>query len=323
MSRFRPSVAEERWLAVDADPDRTGGWRNVSLIARSGLFVLGALAGGLFAALIELLGPHHGAWFFALLAVASAELLIASRRVFFGGFEEGLELVGAVWFVLELRGMASSNAFWLLGGALSLIGLRLLNPLFTSLGAAACIAALGMTAKPSPILAGVACYAIAVLALAAATLTYRRPSYDRMLGWLIVLAPAGASLTATDTRLILVLGCALGVAALVVGIARRLHAPLLGFLVCVLGVADELRKLSRWPLEARLIVGGGLALLAAVALDRYLRHGRRGITSRAVDSDEAVSMVLAAALPTQAGASNDKFRGGGGTFSGGGASGSY
>jgi len=320
MSRFRPSAAEERWLAVPGGVTRTGslrtgGWRTVGVLVRCGLFLLGAITAGLFSSLVELLHIARGAWAAALVLLAAAEFLLASRHLFFGGLEEALEAAAAVWLVSLPHAGESDTGLWLMGCALCVVGLRLLNPLFTTGGVAACVVA----AQPS---AGV-CYAIATLALAASNLPYQRPSYDRMLGWLIVVMPIGASLSSGNTTLILVLAITFGCAALCVGIVRRMHAPLLAFLVCVGCVANEWRKLSHLSVEARLVLGGCLALVVAMAIDRYLRSGRGGMTSRAIGSDDDASMISIAALPTPTAASGDKFEGGGGTFSGGGASGNY
>ncbi|MGB8692894.1 MAG: hypothetical protein WCD08_05235, partial [Steroidobacteraceae bacterium] len=60
----RPTPNQERWLSVAARlalprsaPEvavRTGGWKSVSLLARSALFVLGIIAAGLSLAIGEL-----------------------------------------------------------------------------------------------------------------------------------------------------------------------------------------------------------------------------------------------------------------------------
>ena len=334
MSRFRPSAAQERWLAVGADAARAGGWRDVSFLARCGLFVLGILTAALVVALVELTGARHARWEFAPLLLVAAESLIVSRRVFGSGFEEALEIGAVIWLVAVINPSETSSSLCWLGAALGISGLRLLNPLFTTLGVLAGIAAINASSGRVSMSAYV-CFAIAGVALAASVVTYRRPSYDRMLGWLMVVMPAAATACffayATNNlgiiRMeILIPAFVLGCAALIIGITRRMHAPLLTFIVCVLCIANELRKASHLPLESRVIIGGVLALLVAVALDRYLRNGRNGITSRAVGGTHDIGVGLVAALPTQSGtggAADDKFSGGGGNFSGGGASGTY
>jgi uncharacterized membrane protein YgcG len=119
-------------------------------------------------------------------------------------------------------------------------------------------------------------------------------------------------------------------AALAAGLRRRRHAPLLTFLVCVACVGYALRTLTGLALEARLIVWGSVALGITIALDRWLRTPRTGITSAPLSADsKALALVelagaanLSPAGPA-GGPAEPSFKGGGGTFGGGGASGNY
>lgn len=68
-------------------------------------------------------------------------------------------------------------------------------------------------------------------------------------------------------------------AALIAGITRRSHAPLLTCMASVGCLAYQLRDLTALPVKFKLIIWGSAALLLAMMLDRYLRTPRRGMTS--------------------------------------------
>jgi hypothetical protein len=128
-----------------------------------------------------------------------------------------------------------------------------------------------------------------------------------------------------------VLLLALGAALLVAGLRRRRHAPLLGFMGCVACLAVELRLATSLATETWLILYGLAALVAGVALDRYLRQPRSGLTSLALTHREGPLDLLQAAgaallaprtapepLPPEPAVSSGE-----GRFGGGGASGNY
>jgi hypothetical protein len=97
-------------------------------------------------------------------------------------------------------------------------------------------------------------------------------------------------------------------------------------MLCAGCLAYELRRISSLSVQERLLLGGGAVLLIAVALDRYLREPRRGITSRQLETDDSLDPLQLAgtlALAPHGPAGPDGFKGGGGTSSGGGASGNY
>jgi hypothetical protein len=188
--------------------------------------------------------------------------------------------------------------------------------------------------------------ALAALALALGAREYRRPSHDRMLDWLVATLPvaayaqhaargyyveplvtgAGTGRLATTAVLL-----TLGVALLLVGLRRRRHAPLLGFLGCVACLAAELRLATTLATETWLMLYGLAALVAGVTLDRYLRQPRNGLTSAALTHREGPLDLLqtaGAALLAQRTAPappppESTFTPGGGRFGGGGASGNY
>jgi hypothetical protein len=139
---------------------------------------------------------------------------------------------------------------------------------------------------------------------------------------------AGASASRLVTVALLL---ALGTAMLIIGLRRRRHAPLLGFMGCVACLAIELRGVTALATEAWLIICGLVALVAGVALDRYLREPRNGLTSAALSSREgpldllqtAGAAVLAQRTASELPQSDAVVTGGGGRFGGGGASGGY
>jgi uncharacterized membrane protein YgcG len=130
---------------------------------------------------------------------------------------------------------------------------------------------------------------------------------------------------------ILLLLTALGLTMLIAGLRRRRHAPLLGFLGCLVGAAIELRFATGIATEAWLIGWGLLALIAGIGLDRYLREPRNGFTSQRLSDREgqfdmlqaAGAAVLTHGSNTSAPQPETAMEGGGGRFGGGGASGSF
>ena len=154
-----------------------------------------------------------------------------------------------------------------------------------------------------------------------------------MLNWLMVIMPlCGFLWLAAQLAPAVRLGTGLAsgvfaLVALILGIRRRSHAPLLACMVSLGCVAYQLRDLTPLPLKLKLIVWGSAALLAAVGLDRYLRTPRRGITSHQVGEGAAALDLMqwlgAGALSPRAAPQSAPFKGGGGTFGGGGADGSY
>ena len=213
--------------------------------------------------------------------------LIAPRAGFAGGSVETLVLIAAV------------------GAA----GLRLLNPLVTTCAVIAFVYWVGSTATAraldQSIGGGVTTIVVgctlATLALVLGAREYRRPSHDRMLDWLVVTLPVAAYAQSTSWSVYGALGSTgssasrlvtpamllvLGAAMLIIGLRRRRHAPLLGFMGCVACLAIELRGATALATETWLIVCGLVALVAGVALDRYLREPRNGLTSAALSSRE-------------------------------------
>jgi hypothetical protein len=372
MSRWRPSPDEERWLAVanelgaavprNALAARAGGWRSAGTLARVALFVLGLVAAALQFGILGV-GSKTNLLVAGLVAALAAEWLAVEKRLHASGIEEGLCVAGflliGAWIttLIDARPLFGGGSV----GRLVLIvaaaaaGLRLLNPLVTTVAMIWFVRWSGSTgfahSLDQLIGGGVTALmlgcVLAALALALGARQYRRPSYDRMLDWLVATlpvaayeqhatwqayaatqSPGGASTGHLATTLLLV---ALGTALLVAGLRRRRHAPLLGFMGCVVGLAVELRLATTLSTETWLIVYGLAALVAGIAVDRYLRQPRNGLTSAPLDSREgpldllqtAGSALLAQRTTSDQPPPESSVTPGEGRFGGGGASGNY
>jgi hypothetical protein len=323
---------------------RIGGWTASSLMARCAFFVLGAVAGGLTVGVFNLLRIGDGFFPAGLAMLIAAEWLILQKRLFHTGVEEVLwagGLLAVVIAVLEPTGNSDVRSALSVALALAIAGFRLLNPLFITLAAVAASLAIDfagghrLTGGPdAAVRAGVFCYITGAIALFAGRIAFRRPSHDQMLNWLMVIMPLGGFLWlvsqhAVGIRVFTGLASAVfGAAALIIGLRRRTHAPLIACLVCLGCLAYQLRDITALSLKMKLIFWGSAALLLAIGLDRYLRIPRRGITSTQIGKGsnalELLQLAGAAALsPKPAQHADSQFKGGGGTFGGGGADGSY
>ena len=237
------------------------------------------------------------------------------QRLHASGIEEGLCVAGflliGAWITTLFEGgprfAGGSVDTLVLIAAVAAAGLRLLNPLVTTGAVLAFVDWAGSTSTARALdqavgggLAGLTLgVVLAALALALGAREYRRPSHDRMLDWLVATLPVAAYAQqaswclytcfgfrvapATGRVVTVAVLLALGAAMLAAGLRRRRHAPLLGFIACVACLAVELRR-SQLATEAWLIIYGLAAMVAGVALDRYLRTPRNGVTSAPLDS---------------------------------------
>jgi len=369
MSAFRPTAAEERWrVLAERYPSlrplargaaEAGPWKYATLLSRCLFFVLGLSAAGLGFGVIDLFGFPAAGVVTGLVLLGIAETLIRRRHLFASGIEESLWAAGAAMIAFELFkqfGPArDSTGLLLMASVLALAGWRLLNPLLTTVAAVLASGSLALARARGGLFehvagAGYACFALGFVALAAGAGRFQRPSHDRMLDWLVVTMPVIGYLWLTPDRhgpltlqalgdgallplLSLLLVTTFGLAALVTGLRRRTHAPLIAVLACVPLLAWELRALSGLALQWWLILWGGLGLLVAIGVERALRGSRGGITSRNVEEPNAaleLARLGSAALatpPTGAAAAGAApapgVEGQGGRFGGGGASGRF
>jgi hypothetical protein len=370
--RWRPTAVEERWIEVgarlgaalprDALGQRTGGWRGTGPLARMALFALGFVAALLVFGVLGF-SDRDALLAAGLIAALGAEWLTVRKRLHASGIEEGLGVAGflliGAWFAT--LGDAGSGLYG--GSARTLVlvlavgaaGWRRLNPFVTTVAVLAFVDWLGSTAVAHSLdsaigrgmTAFIAGLGIAALALVAGAHEFRRPSYDRMLDWLVATLPLAAYaqhaasgfdpfasvpvVTGTGRLATVALLLALGAALLATGIRRRRHAPFLGFMGCVACLAVELWTAGSLATETWLILCGLAALGAGALLDRLLRQPRHGLISAALAGREGPLDLLqtagAALVAQRAGAESGTVEpvtdGGGGRFGGGGASGRY
>ena len=355
-----PPPAAERWLLVGMrypalraaalTPARTGGWKSATLLSRVLFFLLGLGAAGATMVILAAVGNDQVTGVVAGTALLMAgEVLIRTRRTISSGFEEALWVAGGLSFAVLVPGSFDSIE-WTVAVALLLAGARLRNPLLVTLGAIAVSVALAMLGESGGILSdglreGLAaswCYLVAALALAAGGQSYARPSTDRILNWLVVVLPVagwgwlqgnGGLLRLDSVSMAalvpVLLPLLFGIVAGVIGTRRRTHAPLIALLACVGCVAIQLRELTGLELHWRLIFWGSVGLIAAIALERWLRTPRAGITSRNLDENLAAldlvqyAGVASATAGTAPPPGSPAYQGEGGRFGGGGASGQY
>lgn len=364
MSRWLPEVAEERWIALAgrypelaATPTArsgAGGWNTARPLSRVGFFLLGLFAGTQTQSLLSLLLGFDLGLAAGLITLLVAEVLIVRRRLFRSGLEEGLWLAGlssiCSAFLPRLIEHHEALALALPSLTLILAGLRLLNPLALVAGALLSSASVSATLghpwmAPGTGVASLYCLALALFALFLGGRSFRRPSFDRMLdylviampvaafGWALVASPGAFRLQALAgpwyphlLPVLVPLVCA--GACFIAGLRRRTHAPLLAVLLCKLCLVYELREITGLPLRWRLLLWGTLALLACLALDRWLRKPRNGITTAEVGDDAESPLfpdIARASLltPHHAPSSPAPYQGGGGQSGGGGASGQF
>ena len=351
MIELLPKPQQERWMAAGARlkvrnhpwiSQRTGGWSAPSFIARCAFFVLGVVAGGLTTAVLEILSRSAALLAAGVTLLVAAEWLILRKRLFHAGVEEALWTGGLLLLTVHFlpssgdRGMSVAVAL-----VLAVAAIRLLNPFLLTMAFAAASIAIELAGghrlwgeHDVATAASIFCYGAGAIALLLARIQFSRPSHDHMLSWLMVIMPlCGFLWLATQHAPAVRVGTGLAsgifaLVALIVGIRRRSHAPLLACMASLGCVAYQLRDLTTLPLKLKLILWGSAALLAALGLDRYLRTPRRGITSHQLGEGRAaldlVQWVGAGALSPKAAPQADApFKGGGGGFSGGGADGRY
>jgi len=326
-----PTVAEERLMAVGA-PTR---WKSFSMMPRIGFFILSTICAaalfGFFAVAIR--SGHVSAFIAGVAAIVVAEVLIGWYHFFAAGLEEALWFVGVMGLAGAFVPYSASWRVWLLvfGIASLVAAMRLLNPLCAVLGAVLVPFFLESFAAPF-------CALVALIALALQPMPRRRPSLDHTLGALAVVMPAAAYLFARDGNFerfdpMLAAGLLLyAILALVIGLRFRLHAPLLALFTTLGCFAYEVRELSGLSLEVRLIVWGAVLLGASIAIERFLRTPRNGITSRQLKDDKLGDLLQLAgtiaitphARPEPAAAGGPQVEtGAGSSFGGAGAGGDF
>jgi hypothetical protein len=362
MNLPRPTVGEERWLTLAARHPglreaierrgETGGWKQVTPLTRTLLFVLGVILASLVASIVMLVGLPWPGVVAGVAQVAAAEYLIRTRRMFACGIDEALWLSGAAGLTFQLLdtlGVTDDAWPWIITVAALAAGMRLLNPWMIAIAAISStlglFVAFGSDWEPAVALPVSLCsFVLAVGALLAGRRHYQRPAHDAMVGAALVAFAACTHAWGVVAReavrhdvplvsapwlvaLPLLLLAVLGAACLACGLRWRAHAPLWAGLLCVAALLAEFLRGLAWPWEWRIMAGGAVALVVAVVAERGLRRSRHGLTSRQVVADDGLLDLLqlggAASLTPASAARPEGYDGGGGRFGGGGASGKF
>jgi hypothetical protein len=331
-----PTVDEERWQAVAAiageseiTRERSGGWRSFGIFARIGFFILGFISASALGGLFALGGsPRVSAVMTGILCIVAAEILIATTRWYRAGLDEALHWTGVTMVCFGLAPWNHERVMFTIAGIATLIAaVRLLNPILSTIALILFAFALPDATRAS------FCAALAVIALALITRRIARPSIEHALAALVIVMSAAAYLFAKDIHFdaldwpIAVALLVYAIAALVIGMVFRLHAPLIALFTTLGAFAVEIRNLTGMLLEVRLIVWGTLLLAVAIALDRLLRTPRNGITSEKLRDDHFLALAeLAGAAALTPHAKPEPAHGlqtGGGSYGGGGATGDF
>ncbi|MHB9000105.1 MAG: hypothetical protein ACYC7A_17335 [Thermoanaerobaculia bacterium] len=351
---FWPTVDDERRVAL-ADDARSWGsdglttaeesararealatpYRSLSLIPRIAMFFVALLFSGALFAFFDIVRIPFEGLLTAAIAIVIAEVLIRKYRLFQAGVEEGL-WVAALWAaVFDLPGEGSEKVILLLAAATLFAAIRTLSSYLGVLAIALVVIYIAVDVSAEA--AGWTSLGIGAFAAAFFLRPLARPSLDLAVSVIAAIgAPAGYLFLlfrnhGMEGRLgrgelaVLVLFLAWFALA---GIRPRVHPSLFAALALLAALLYESFSDLQFSTETDLILGGTLALLGAIAVDRALRGTPGGVTSRPIRRREEQSLLesvaAAAAAPVAHTPGEDHGRhGGGGGFGGGGASGEY
>jgi hypothetical protein len=334
LSRAQPSPQEERWLvlamryselraAIEAD-GRCAGWKTSSWLSRCLFFLLGVAAAGTLSGALLIVPSGARLVVAGVALVTVAEYLIGKRRVVRSGIEEALFVCGCCALALQLGQWVDANTrtvALLLAVAFGCAGLRLLNPLLTSVAALLCSVAIALPDRALP--ACLFCAAVGLAVLAADSADFRRPAHARMIEGLILAMPLAASLwlLVDDARFAVFPPLVFGGLCFVLGMQRRSHALLFAGLVQVPCLGWALYAFVPVALHWQLIVWGAMTFSATLVVERVLREPRNGLGSRLRYLESAGAASLARG--TQPAPPPGMYSGQGGSFGGGGSSGTF
>jgi hypothetical protein len=322
-----PTAADERAAALrELHLPAEERWRHNSLIVSIVFFCLTLFGVGAFAGLARLLFVPTVAS--GVLVIAIAEVLIVKKKFFGTGVESALWISGVFFFIFALPHTGQPEAFLVVAAGFAIAGTRLLNPFFGTL-AAICVVVYPGAKNSSTDTMAIIALAVAIAAAVAQRVEWQRRSAERLLQMLAIVVPSAGAIAAelwTIHRAHLAIAYAGG--ALVIfslGIAFRARALLIAGALCAVVASYEASHLNDATLEAKLIAGGALMLVIAIALSRALRGRTRGFViapSILTGYDEAMQIAGAIHVtpPTPAPAAGGGYESGGGGFGGGGAS---
>jgi hypothetical protein len=327
-----PTAADERAAALrELHLPAEERWRHNSLIVSIVFFCLTLFGVGAFAGLMRLIMVPN--ILSGLAVIAIAEVLIAKKKFFGTGVESALWISGVFFFIFALPHTGQQEALLVVATGFALAGARLLHPFFGTL-AAICVVAYPGAKNSSTDTMAIIAVAIAIVAAVAQRVEWQRRSTERLFQLLAIVVPPAGAIAAefwTIHRAHLAIAYAVGALAIFsLGIAFRARALLIAGALCAVVASYEASHLNHATLEAKLIAGGALMLVIAIALSRALRGRTRGFViapSSLTGYDEAMQIAGAIHVtppaPAPAPAATGGYESGGGGFGGGGASAGY
>ena len=308
------------------EEERANAWKRFSLLAQCTFFFLTTLAIAAAFGFLNLISLPRGGMLL-IGSVALAEFLIRSHHFWRTGIESALWIGGLYAFIFSLPHSGKPEALLVLAAAAALAGWRVRNALFGTL--ALVLVVVYFAIREWWLVAMLFAIAVALIALFAATRSWKRPSTELLWQMLLLVMPVAGSIAAIDHRgSAYPIFAALAIVFAVVGIRWRLRVPLVACAIAIaIAVIDARIPLS---LEVQLIAGGIVALIVAATLTRMLRRRTTGFVLDVPQQSELEALLTAggqAILPVHVHAAEG---GGatpvnpqGGEFGGAGASGSY
>jgi hypothetical protein len=303
-------------------------WRSHGVFVQAVFFVLTVAGMGAVYGLVRLVGVPEPGFVAGAMFVTAAELLIRKARWFGTGVESALWIGGLLAMITELPNTGSKEALLVIAAAFGGAGFRVRNALFGTV-AAVLILVYFEDKWDLGLLASVLLAAGAALALLR---EWKRPSTEWLWIGLALVSPVAGWFMADAKWYVMTIALygGYGLFAVVTGLVRRHHAPLLSGLIGLALASVEIGKRVSAPLEARLALGGALLLVFAFIVHRAMRARATGLVvtpSKLLRSDEALSVAGALAAShasrQEAPAAQTARTQGDGGFGGAGASGDY
>lgn len=324
-----PSVADERALELRArgfDAPLAAAWRRNSLGLSIVFFVLTSIAVLATFGFFKLIDLPGAGWITAAISLALAEWLIRTRSFFGTGIEPALWLGGLFAFIFGLPGEGSTEVILLFAAASAIAGWRVRNPLLGGLSVALAIGYL--LAKNQNAAAVAAAIAVTLLAVAALSREWQRPSTEAL--WrVIAIVPTAVAMLGSLLRVEAWWAFVFFTLALVLvaaGLRLRAHTPLIAAAVnsaiglAVLAAHDLLPFAPEW----QLMMGGAILLAASAVIARAVRGRTTGIVTtpdsltRSDDDLELLATIAAQPRVDATPAASD-----GGRFGGAGSTGEF
>jgi hypothetical protein len=324
-----PAVADERALELRARglaAPLAVAWRRNSLGLSIVFFVLTAIAVLATFGFFELIDLPGAGFVTAAISLALAEWLIRTRHFFGTGIESALWLGGLFALIFGLPGEGRTEVILLFAAASAIAGWRVRNALFGGLAMALGIGYL--IAKNEHVLAVVAAIVVTLVAVAALSREWQRPSTEAQWRVLAIIPTAVAtlgSLLRFDSWWAIVF-FVLAAGLIAAGLRLRAHTPLIGAAVNgVIGIAIlAAHDLLPFAPEWQCMIGGVVLLTAGAVIARALRGRAVGIVTTPdslTRSDD--DLELLATLAAQPQAASPTAPADGGRFGGAGSTGEF